>query len=106
MKITKYVELSGEVEVEVSAEDLRVAFDEEFTLPQGNCNRYQITSPLNRMAWWCNGLTDAHIALLTPGQRKFAAEFFARQAKRFESAARSAGSEPASIPPVPDAPNR
>jgi hypothetical protein len=98
MKVTTWVDFSKEVEVGISAEDIRCALTEAFEAakPDPQDERtpaiHTILRALNSMATFLNGLTDEHIARMKPGQRKLTREFLLKNADRFLEAASPAES--------------
>jgi hypothetical protein len=89
VKVSKWVDMGADVEVEISAEDIRVALDEMFEeithdrLGEDGPSCGEVTRALNGMARFLNALTDEHIARLTDGQRKTVHTFLGKAAERF-----------------------
>jgi len=87
MKVTKWVEYSREVEIEIGADDIAAALSEAFArVPRDiddHPSRHDVTSALNSIARFFNGMKDEHIALLTDGQRKVTYKFLTLAATRF-----------------------
>jgi hypothetical protein len=87
MKVTKWVDFSQMVEMDIGANDISDALSEAFARVHRDIddkpNRFDVTSALNAIAGFFNGLTDAHIALLTDGQRKITRTYLAGAAARF-----------------------
>jgi hypothetical protein len=88
MKITKWVDMGEEVEVEVSTEDIRAALAESFAevtkdllgeLP----STFPVVSALSDIGKFLRALSDEQIALLNPAQRRVVGQFLAEQAARF-----------------------
>jgi quinol monooxygenase YgiN len=89
MKVSKWVDLGQEVEIDITAEDVRHALSEAFAvvtedrLGEEGPNRYDVMRTLNDIAAFLNGLTDEHIALLNHHQRAACADLFAKSSERF-----------------------
>ena len=88
MKITKFIDLGQEVEVEISAEDVAQSLAEDFAIANRETIgekplRFDLVRALNSMAVFLNALTDEQIALLEPKPRKLVREFLHRAALRF-----------------------
>jgi hypothetical protein len=89
MTVTTYVDLgSKEVEVSVSAEDIRASIQESFD----HCTRDTLGEPLsewdlsralNSLAAFLDALTPEHIALLSPSARATVKAFLLKHAERF-----------------------
>jgi mitochondrial fission protein ELM1 len=95
MKVTKWVEFSQEVEIDISADDVRCALSEAFARVNvrnvdDTPNRFDVSRALNSIGTFLNALTDEHISLLSPKGRQTVAAFLGKHAERF-----SATSEPA-----------
>ena len=109
MRVTTWVDLSEEVEVDVSAEDIRCAMSEAFDEAKPDPHNEKtpgistILRALNSMATFLNGLTDEHIARMEPRQRAITREFLVKQSARFTEA--SPRPAPDAVPqPSPAAP--
>lgn len=88
MKVTKWVEFSQEVEIEIGADDIRCAVSEAFGRVNArdiddSPNRYDVSQALNSIGTFLNGLTDEHISLLSPAARQTVAAFLGKHAERF-----------------------
>lgn len=91
VKITKWVDMGAEVEIEIGADDIRVALAEAFGNAEQKLdeapNIHDVTRALNSIAGFLKGLDNAHIAMLNRGQRKVISEFLKEQAERFGATA-------------------
>ena len=90
MKVTKWVDMGQEVEVDVGVDDIRSALAEAFAavtedrLGENGPNKNDVLLALNSMAAFLNALTDGQIGLLTLGQRITVESFLTRVAARFK----------------------
>jgi hypothetical protein len=80
VKVTTWVDFSKEIEVSVSAEDIRCALSEALARPfkdiDDHPNRHDFLGALNTIARFCNAVTDEQIATLNAAQRKSISEYF------------------------------
>ncbi len=89
MKVRKWVELSEEVEVEVSVEDIRLAMGEamEPVIRDRNGEEgpsiNQVLYAINAMAIFLNAITDSQISMLKLGQLSVISAFLRKAADRF-----------------------
>jgi hypothetical protein len=87
MKVTKWVEFSTEVEIEIGADDISVALSEAFARVPRDCDdrpsHFDVSGALNSIGRFLNGMKDEHIALLSPAARKCVADYLAKAAERF-----------------------
>jgi hypothetical protein len=89
MKISKWVDMGQEVEVEICAQDIRAALSEAFSvvtcdpLGEEGPNRNDVLIALNGMAAFLNALTEDQIATLLLGQRPIIQAFLLKAAARF-----------------------
>jgi hypothetical protein len=89
MKVSKWVDMGQEVDVEIGADDIRCALAEAFAvvtedrLGEEGPNRNDVTYALNSIGAFLKALTDDQIALLGKPSRKLIKEFLETQAKRF-----------------------
>ncbi len=89
MKISKWVDMGQEVEIEVGVDDVRAALAEAFDnvtqdrLGEEGPNRSEVALTLNNIAQFLKALTDDQIAMLSPQARELTAKFLAEQSKRF-----------------------
>lgn len=79
MKIPVYVEFEKEIEVEVSVEDMLIAFGELEVWQRDE----SITRALNMIAAFFNRLRPAQIAALTDAQRSMVAKYLHAAVQRF-----------------------
>lgn len=68
MKVQKYIDIQQEVEIDITAEDIAVIFDE----PQNDEEETQrvINSNLAKCLNYLTGLTDKRIAKIAPGVKQ------------------------------------
>ena len=89
MKVSKWVDMGQEVDVEIGADDIRCALAEAFAvatedrLGEEGPNRNDVMYALNSIGAFLKGLTDEQIALLSPAQHRIIGEFLYDQSKRF-----------------------
>lgn len=88
MKISKWVDMGAEVEVDISVEDIRGALSEYFHEvtrdPLGERqNGNDIKIALNQIGAFLRALPDEQIVLLNPPQRTMIHKFLSEQAARF-----------------------
>ena len=92
MKVTKWMDMGADVEVNVTSEDIRIALSESFEhvrydrLGEPGPGRWDVTQALNDIATFLNALTDTQICILTTSQRKSVASYLSKQAQRFRVA--------------------
>ena len=89
MKLSKWVDMGQEVEIEVDFHDFRSAMNEAFSNvtddrlgcepPTGR----DVIRALSDVGKFLNAMTDEHIALMNPAQRKIVREFLQANALRF-----------------------
>jgi hypothetical protein len=98
VRVTKWVDMGQDVEVEISVEDIRAALSEAFEgitkdrLGEEGPSREDVARVLNSIAAFLNAITDKQIASLTPAQRAAVAPYLAKAAARFvEPAAKGQG---------------
>jgi len=78
MKIWKCVDFQKEVEIEITAEDIGLCFEEE-----GGKGVEIILREINRVAQFMVGIPDVSIENMTEHQKKAIGEFLANQANRY-----------------------
>lgn len=89
MKVSKWVDMGQEVDVEISVEDIRCALAEAFSavtedrLGEPGPSRQDIARALNLIAQFLKALTDGQIDMLTFGQRFAIEKFLSEQTVRF-----------------------
>ena len=93
MAVTTWVDLgSKEVDITVTAEDIRASIEESFrhatqdTLGEP-ISIWDLNRALNSMAAFMNALTLKHIETLSPASRKSVATFLETHAERFRKTA-------------------
>jgi hypothetical protein len=90
MKISKWVDMGQEVDIEIDFNDIRVALAEAFEpitrerLGEEGPSCGDVGRALNSMAAFLNALTDEHIAQLTAMQRSVIGRFLADTSLRFK----------------------
>jgi hypothetical protein len=90
MTVKKWVESSQEVEIQIDADDIRCALSEAFDRANPrDCddhpNRGDVTDALNAIGGFMNGLTEEHLALLSPAAIATVAGYFERTAARLRA---------------------
>jgi hypothetical protein len=89
MKISKWVDMGQEVEIEIGVDDIRASLSECFERATGDeldgdgPNRHQIIYTIDALAKFLRAMTDRHIDCLTHEQRKVIETFLAEQSKRY-----------------------
>jgi hypothetical protein len=90
MKLTKWIEVSQEVEISMGLEDVRAALGESFADYKAGTERrgedgYMagFLSCLNSIAQFLNAVTDEQIAALNLSQKKTISGFLLRAAGKF-----------------------
>jgi hypothetical protein len=89
MKISKWVDMGQEVEIEIGTDDIRSALAEVFEratrdeLDGSGPNRQEIIYAIDTLAKCLRALTNRHIDCLTHEQRKVVETFLAEQSKRY-----------------------
>ncbi len=89
MKVSKWVDMGQEVDIEIGVDDIRGALGEAFAqvtrdrLGEPGPNVAEIKFALNSMAEFLRAVTDRHIDMLTHEQRKMIENFLAAQASRY-----------------------
>lgn len=88
MRITKWVDMGAEVEVDISVEDIRRALSDYFAEvtrdPLGERqNGNDIKIALNQIAAFLRALTDEQIAMLSAAQCAMIHKFLSEQSERF-----------------------
>lgn len=91
MRISKWVDMGQEVEIEIGADDIRLALAEAFATTSGGVlgevpTKHDVTRSLNSIGAYLNAMTEEHIAKLSAGERKIIGEFLAKNAARFQHA--------------------
>ena len=77
MKITKYINFSQSVDIDISSDDISEIFDRDSsTLPY-------VLYGLNSIATFLKGVSDLKIAEMTPEQRKVIRDFLFSEGKRY-----------------------
>jgi hypothetical protein len=95
LRISKWVDVGAEVEIEIGLDDVRAAMAEAFEnvtqdrLGEPGPNRAEIGMALNQVGTFLKALTDEHIAALSDPARKIVNAFLVEQAKRFQVEGRS-----------------
>lgn len=89
MKISKWVDMGQEVDIEIGMDDIRAAMQECFAtvttdrLGVSVPNHYEISAAFNAIANFLNALTDEHIGSLSITQRDVIHNYLIRSAERF-----------------------
>ncbi len=90
MKVTKWIDFSQEVTIEIGSDDIRVALSEAFAnaLPIGKGreepSRQDILIAFNAAGAFMRAMTDEDIALMLSAQRAVIAKFLGEEARRFQ----------------------
>lgn len=85
MKVTKWVESSQEVEIEIGADDVISALYE--TNPEGYAPKQQVVRAVNALADVFRKMPSEGIAELTPHARALIRTFLQEQSERFKEPA-------------------
>jgi len=89
MKVSKWVDIGQEVEIEIGVDDVRAALAEGFhaatedRLGEPGPLPSEVIYALNDMAIFLRALSDSQIAMLKPKQRELVREFLSEQSQRF-----------------------
>lgn len=89
MKISKWIDMGQEVEIEVGMEDIRCALAECFSkitsdrLGEAPANQAEISMAFSTLAEFLRAVTDRQIDTLTHAQRKIIETFLSDQSKRY-----------------------
>jgi len=89
MKISKWVDMGQEVEIEIGMEDIRYALAETFgritrtDLPEFQANRAEISMAFSQIADFLRAVTDRQIDMLTHDARRIIEQFLVEQSKRY-----------------------
>lgn len=92
MKITKWIDMGQEVEIHISAEDIRIALSEAFSeatkdkLGEDD-NQHDILLAINSMACFLNAVEQHQIDAMKFGQRLTIEKFLRGAADRFKLSA-------------------
>jgi hypothetical protein len=99
MKISKWVDMGQEVEIEIGMDDIRAAMAEcfgkvteerLFDAPGAN----EVIAAFSTIGKFFNALTAEHINLLTTNQKRIVANYLADQVERFKETEVVAGKTP------------
>lgn len=99
MRISKWVDMGQEVEIEIGMDDIRAALSECFEratrdeLYDEGPNRQHIVYAMNTLGTFLRALTDRHIDCLTHEQRRVIEAFLTEQSKRYAPRGVTAESE-------------
>lgn len=91
MKISKWVDMGQDVDIEIGVDDIRGALAEAFArvtedtqwLGDSPPNSNDVVLALSNIGSFLRALTDAQIAMLNSKQRATIAKFLTEQAERF-----------------------
>lgn len=90
MRVSKWVDMGQEVEIEIGMEEIRAALSECFAvvtddrLGEEGPNRAEVAYALNSVGTFLNALTIEHIGKLNSAQRETIRIFLLTQAERFK----------------------
>lgn len=94
MRVTKWVDMGAEVEIQIGADDIGSALNEAFSCanqrPEEAVNIHDVLRALNDIAGFLKGISDENIARLNDKQRQLIGGFLRDQAPRFLPAAPAA----------------
>lgn len=76
MKITKFISIEQEVEIDMTAEDIQIVFSKGNYLPD-------VVYGLNAIATFLKGIPDCRIEEMTNGQREIVSGFLSKEANRY-----------------------
>jgi hypothetical protein len=91
VKLSKWVDMGQEVEVEIGVDDIRAALGEAFEvvtrdpLGEEGPSRFDVIRALNMIGAFLNALTDEQIALLTDPVRRNVQTYLAKTSERFQN---------------------
>ncbi len=89
MKVSKWVDMGAEVDVEIGVDDVRAALGEAFSrvtqehLGEEGPSAHDVKCALYSIGTFLNAMTDEHIALLEPKPREIVRAFLFKNAERF-----------------------
>lgn len=89
MKVSKWVDMGQEVEIEIGIEDVRIAMCEAFhvvtrdNLGEPGPANGEVMRAFNNLATFLRAFTDEQITQLKPEPREVIAQFLNEQSKRF-----------------------
>jgi ABC-type transporter Mla subunit MlaD len=85
MKVSKWIETSQEIEIDVGADDINAALREAFATPnQKDGQAHDVLRALNTVATFLNAFDTTLIDRLTFGQRLTIEKFLRNAADRFK----------------------
>ena len=79
MKISKWIDFSREVEIEIDSEDISVVFKD------GDGDYKLLAHNINRMAVFLKAVPEETVAEMPESMKAVVAEFFREQAERFSA---------------------
>jgi hypothetical protein len=94
MKISKWVDMGAEVDIEIGLDDVRGTLAEAFAnitddrLGEPGPNAAEVRKTLNMVGQFLKALTDEQIELIGRPSRMIVGAFLAAQAKRYEEKVR------------------
>jgi hypothetical protein len=88
MKVTKWVDMGADVDVEIDVNDISAALSEAFEHASDGPlderpTQNDITRAFNNIAQFFNGFTDAHLSLLNEKQKQVIGKYLDQQVRRF-----------------------
>jgi hypothetical protein len=88
MRVSKWVDMGQEVDIDIGVDDISEALSEAFanvneTPFDERPNAATVTRALNHIGGFLRGFKDEHLAMLTEAQRKVVGNFLLEQANRF-----------------------
>lgn len=81
MKVSKWVEHSSEVEIDLGMEDIRAAIAESLS----SHNPHDVNGSLNTVGTFLRAFTDEQISALSPKVREIVRVFLSEAAMRFSA---------------------
>jgi hypothetical protein len=88
VKVSVWVDLSRQVDVDVSVDDIRSSLSEAFAeaeqRPDRVANIHSVMRAMNQIAGFLNAFTEQEIDRLNFGQRSTISAFLSKQAQRFQ----------------------
>lgn len=92
MKVSKWVDMGQEVEIEVGVEDIRGALAECFArvtddnyLGEREANRAEISMAFSTLAEFLRAVSERQIDMLTHEQRRIIKQFLVEQGERYSA---------------------
>lgn len=88
MRVTKWVDMGAEVEVEIGADDIGIALSEAFSAANQQLekavNIHDVLRAINNIAGFLKGISDENIGRFNDKQREFISNCLIEQGERFK----------------------